>query len=48
MFAFMPSLRTALQRFVIIFFRFFDQPFKADVAAHFITVLIKRKQREQA
>lgn len=47
MFAFVPALGTALQGFVVIFLRFLGEPFQAEVAAHFVAVLVKRQQGEE-
>lgn len=45
-FAVMPTLGTAVETFVIVFLRLLDEAFEADVAAHFVAVLVKRQQRE--
>lgn len=47
-FAFLPALGTALQGIVVIFLRFFGESFQADVAAHFVTVLVQRQQGEES
>jgi len=46
-FAFMPALRTAVEVFVVIFLGLLDEAFEADVTPDFVTVLVKREQREQ-
>lgn len=48
MFAFVPSMGTLFQRFVIALLVLFDQPFDADVPADFIAEMIALVQKHKA
>ncbi len=48
MLAVVPAFGTCVQDVIVIFLRFFDEAFQADVASDFVAVLVKREQGQEA